>query len=376
MVETITPVVHGGRRSRWATFLALHVAGATLAAVAFGALLGEAGALLGAPWGSAGVALVAGSAVLYLARETVGLRIPVPQLRRQVPDWWRTFFGFGPASFLYGLGLGVGFLTFLSGGTLVVVVVAAVAGGRPALGAMLMGPFGLARGMTALVAMRARTPEGGSELVGRIARSAGRPGWRVVRSAALAAVAVAGLAAGGRLEGRQLGAVAAAVVAVAFAAAGVAKLADLRSWRRGLGAYVLPRPVERAASVVVPGAELVVATLPFLGLRSTAGLVALVALAAFSAATVRARIRGGSRLACGCFGSATPRDYRLLLLRNALLAVAAISAWRGGGDAPVAALRMPAGSELLPAAIVATGLGLAVWAGAQTAIAVRRGARQ
>ena len=32
MVETITPVVHGGRRSRWIADVGLHVLGATLAA--------------------------------------------------------------------------------------------------------------------------------------------------------------------------------------------------------------------------------------------------------------------------------------------------------------------------------------------------------
>src|SRR5512134_2076601 len=134
MVETITPVVHGGRRSRWARFLVLHVAGAMAAAAAFGAILGGAGALLGAPWGAAGLGLVAALAALYLAREVFGLRVPVPQLRRQVPDWWRTYFPFGPASFLYGIGLGVGFLTYLSHGTLVVISAAAVASGRPSAG--------------------------------------------------------------------------------------------------------------------------------------------------------------------------------------------------------------------------------------------------
>jgi hypothetical protein len=377
MVETITPVVHGGRRSRWAVFLALHVAGATVAAAAFGALLGALGELLGAPWGGAGLALVAVAGTPYLAREAVGLRVPVPQLRRQVPDWWRTFFPFGPASFLYGLGLGVGFLTFLSAGTLVVVAVAAAAGGRPAVGALLMGPFGFARGLSALVAMRARTPERGAELVGRLARSAGRPGWRVAHSVALVAVVVAALAAVGSVEGRELAAVAAAVLAVAFGAAGLAKLADARAWRLGLASYRLPHPVERVAAVVVPGGEVVIAALPLLGLRSTAGLVALVALVGFSTATVRARIRGGRRFGCGCFGAAPARDYRLLLARNALLGAASILAWRAGEDAPVvASLGIPAGSELLPAAIAVVGLGLAVLVGAQAAIAVRRGARR
>ena len=186
MVETITPVVHGGRRSRWAIVLALHVAGAALAAGAFGAALGAIGSALGAPWGAAGLVAIAALGALYLGREAFGLPIPVPQLRRQVPDWWRTFFPFAPAAFLYGMGLGVGFFTFLAHGTLVVVSAVALASGRPALGAALLAPFGLARGLSAVVAMRSRTTEDGAALVGRLADAASRPVWRVAHVVVLA----------------------------------------------------------------------------------------------------------------------------------------------------------------------------------------------
>src|SRR5918996_92408 len=110
MVETITPVVHGGRTRRWALALALHVVGAGIAAAAFGAVLGAAGMALGAPWGAAGFVAIGALGVLYLTREAFGVRVPVPQLRRQVPDWWRTFFGFETAALLYGMGLGIGFV--------------------------------------------------------------------------------------------------------------------------------------------------------------------------------------------------------------------------------------------------------------------------
>lgn len=92
MVETIVPVVHGGSRRRYLASVALHALGATLAAAAFGALLGGIGLLLGAPWGLAGAALVAVLSLVYAAREGVGLRVPLPCRRRQVPQWWRTFF--------------------------------------------------------------------------------------------------------------------------------------------------------------------------------------------------------------------------------------------------------------------------------------------
>ncbi|MGH2675121.1 MAG: methylamine utilization protein MauF, partial [Actinomycetota bacterium] len=91
--------------------LALHLLGATLSAGALGAVLGGAGMVLGAPWGVAGALAVAGVTALYGARELAGLPVPLPELRRQVPEWWRSAFSPGTAGFLYGLGLGVGFAT-------------------------------------------------------------------------------------------------------------------------------------------------------------------------------------------------------------------------------------------------------------------------
>jgi hypothetical protein len=374
MVETITPVVHGGSRRRWAAFLALHAAGATMAAAAFGAVLGGAGALLEAPWGGAGIAALAAIAVLYLAREGFGAPIPVPQLRRQVPDWWRTYFSFGPASFLYGLGLGVGVFTYLTHGTFVVVSAVAVASGRPLLGAAVVAPFGLARGLGASVAFGARTPEEGVALVGRLARASAWIGWRVGHAVVLSAVAIAAMAAITRPGRTELGAVAAAVLALTFAAAAGAKLLRPRRWRRALATYRLPSRVERTAAVGVPVVELGLAALPFLGLRSSAGLASLVALAVFSAAIVAARVRVGRRLDCGCFGRSAARDYRLLLARNVALGIVAAVAWRAGTDRVVGgSLGAPSGAELVPAALVLLGLGLTAWAGVWAAMLVRRG---
>ena len=75
------------------------------------------------------IVAIAGVGVLYLARVAFGLSIPVPQLRRQVPDWWRTFYGPHVAASLYGAGLGIGFLTFLRYGTYIAVCTIAVASG-------------------------------------------------------------------------------------------------------------------------------------------------------------------------------------------------------------------------------------------------------
>lgn len=158
MVETISPVVHGGRNRRYYSAVALHAVGATVSALALGGVLGALGMLLGAPWGAEGLWFVAAVAVLYALRELARVPVPLPDLDRQVPDWWRTFYSRNVAAFLYGLGLGIGFATYLSFGTLVAVAAGALATGSPAVGALLMGGFGLARGVSVLV-VSARAPE-------------------------------------------------------------------------------------------------------------------------------------------------------------------------------------------------------------------------
>jgi len=374
MAETITPVVHGGSRSAWAMSLTLHVLGASIAAAAFGAALGAFGALLGAPWGTAGALAVAGAAAVYLLVE-LGLRVPVPQLRRQVPDWWRTFFPPRVAAFLYGIGLGPGFLTYLTHGTLVVVALAAAATGRPLLGAIIVMPFGLARGLSVIVAYDVRTPAEGASLVERLSRSSSRIGWRLANAFALGAVLLLALLRATPIDAPgEAGALAAAALTVTFGASAIAKLAGWATWRRALRSYGLPEPLERASAFGVPAAEATVALLPLLGLGSGAGLLALALVSAFSIAIVAARARGDRRIECGCFGTARRRDYRVLLLRNGVLAIVAAVAWRAGEDAwALDSLGVPRGSELVPAVITVAGVALAAWVGAQAVRALGRG---
>jgi Methylamine utilisation protein MauE len=116
-----------------------------------------------------------------------------------------------------------------------------------------------------------------------------------------------------------------------------------------------------------------VALLPLLGMGSSAGLLALALLWVFSIAIVAARARGDRGIDCGCFGSSRRRDYRVLLLRNGVLAIVAAVAWRAGADAwALRSLGMPRGSDLLPAAITVVGLGLAAWVAAQAVRALGR----
>jgi hypothetical protein len=353
MVETISPVVYG-TRMRWAVAVALHAAGAAATAAAFGAAAAAAAALLGAPWGRAGAVIIAAVAVLYLARELTGVRIPVPQLRRQVPDWWRTYFGRPLAAFLYGAGLGVGFLTFLGHGTLVAVTVGAASTGRPLVGALVMAPFGVARGLAPLVGARSKNPEDGRRLVDRLSSMSGRA-RRALNATALIGVAFAAAASIPRAGGGW-GEAAAATVAVSFAWASISKLTRWSRWRHTLSVHALPQRTERLAAWAVPAVESLVPVLALLGRQRAAVVVALASIAVFSVALLRLAARDGVRVACGCFGQASI-DVRLALVRNLALAATATVSWSLA--APDPRLTLPEAGDALPALLVVGALAVA-----------------
>jgi Methylamine utilisation protein MauE len=335
MVETITPVVHGGSRAKWAVAVALHALAATLVAGAFGAALGAAGGALGAPWGSGGALLVALAAAWASARELLGVPFPVPQLRRQVPDWWRTFFPPIASATLYGGALGIGFLTYLLHATLVVVAIAAFASGRALEGALLVAPFGLARGAAAVAAVR------GPDVVHGLASFARRR-WPLaaVNGAAVAAVGVTTWSSvRGAVAVRPL---ALAVLAVAFGWAAVWKLLRPAAWRAVAGGYRLGR-LATAAEVGVPFAEGMVAVLAVAGAARPSSVLSLVLLVSFTTAAIRRRVSAPGRFPCGCFG-ASEISLRALLVRNAVLAVVAVVAAGGADPRP----RTPVAADAVP----------------------------
>jgi methylamine utilization protein MauE len=367
MVETISPVVYG-TRTRWVGAVTLHAAGAAATAAAFGAAVAAAAALLGAPWGRAGISIVVSVAVLYLARELTGIRIPVPQLRRQVPDWWRTYFGRPLAAFLYGAGLGVGFFTFLGHGTLVVATVGAASTGKPLLGALVMTPFGIARGLAPLVGARSRGPEDGGRLVDRLSSMSGRV-RRAANAVALVGVAAAAAASMSRAQGGW-GQAAAATLAVSFAWASASKLTGWGRWRRTLSAHALPRRAEQQAAWVVPAAEFLVPVLTLLGRQRAAAMIALASVVVFSIALLRLTARHGVRVACGCFGRASI-DVRVALTRNLALAAAAIVSWSLAGPDPH--LTFPEAGDALPATLVGGALTVAAITAWRTTVWLGRG---
>jgi hypothetical protein len=371
MVETITPVVYGGNRRKWGTAVAAHTVGATLSAGAFGAVLAWAGSAVGAPWGAAGLAAVAGAAALYAVRDLLGLPLPVPQLRRQVPESWRWRFGPHVASFLYGVGLGIGFLTHVRHGTLVAVSVAAAASGHPVVGAALIAPFGLSRGLSVLVVRRARTPDALQAVAERLDRVATSGLLRTANGATLLLVAAAGTGLAASRAGADLRPALAAALAGVFVWAAAAKALDVRGWREAVAAHKLG-PVSRPALLGVPVLEVAVAGVVLAGAARTAALLALVLLAAFSGAILRARAIHGDRVPCGCFGRTRARDYRALLARNLGLGAVAAAVLVTGASFPLFEwIRLPRGGEVAAALLAAAGLVLAAWMARRAQAALR-----
>jgi hypothetical protein len=354
MVETITPVVHGGSRKRWAAVLGLHVLGATLSAAALGAALGALGTVLGAPWGAAGAVIVTLLAVLYLSREAFGVQVPIPDARRQVPQWWREAFSPGTTGFLYGLGLGVGFATHLGHGTLVVVAAVSMAGGDPLLGAVALAAFGVARSTGVAVTWTATDRPASARLAQALERLGAGAGPRLANGLALAGLAVAAAFAADAAAIGDPSAVPAVILAAVFAWAAGAKTIRPRVWRRALDAHALPPTVGGAAIVLVPLAEGAVTVLVLAGSVHVAAGLALVLLAGFSVELLRLRSRLGDRAPCGCFGSSRTRSIRLLLTRNAILAVVAAAAL--AGPERLRGIRVPGGGEILPFALAAAGI--------------------
>src|SRR3712207_6068355 len=108
MIETITPAGCGSRR-RFRLALAFFALGALVASAFVGALLGLLGDALGA---SRAVVALGVLAALAAAREADVLRLPLPQVRRQVPESWSFRLPLPLWLTGYGAGLGVGFFTF------------------------------------------------------------------------------------------------------------------------------------------------------------------------------------------------------------------------------------------------------------------------
>lgn len=149
---------------------------------------------------------------------------------------------------------------------------------------------------------------------------------------------------------------------VTFGWAAAAKVFRFGSWRGALLRYRLPAPAFAAAAVVVPVAEVAIAVSIVAGLARPGAALTIALLSAFTAAIARARAITGDKVPCGCFGKMTERDYRVVLGRNVLLGMAAaVVLLRAGDHSPLEGFAAPQAAEIVPAALVVTGIALILW---------------
>ena len=162
MVETITPVVYGGRT----------VGRGPAPRRARGDRGRRSGRPWGrrrpaeAPWGRAGALALARRRPRVRPRELPGSPRPCLSCDARCPTGGGISSPWPLAATLYGAGLGIGFFTYLHG-TLVAVAVRGARDGGPVVGALIVAPFGLVRGLSArarrrIEGARGRRPPGGS----------------------------------------------------------------------------------------------------------------------------------------------------------------------------------------------------------------------
>jgi hypothetical protein len=150
MLASITPLGERGRQSIWGVTVTAFGLGATGAGVLAGAILGAAGSV--APRGGVEVrwAVLLAALVAALAVDAGLPRVPGP--RRQVDPGWLDRYRGWVYGFGYGAQLGLGVTTVISSAALYVALLAAVLSGSALDGAVVMGVYGLVRGLTPLAA--------------------------------------------------------------------------------------------------------------------------------------------------------------------------------------------------------------------------------
>jgi hypothetical protein len=155
--------------------------------------------------------------------------------------------------------------------------------------------------------------------------------------------------------------VSSALIAIVFAWSAVSKMIRPQSWRTVLQRYRLGA-ISTATLLLVPVAEALVVALVLMGETRAAGAMSVGMLSAFTLAVVRLRDLEGDRLPCGCFGSNKVRDYRVVLLRNTILGIAAAVMLAGSRDVDLLeGVGVPGGGQIVPALLMVSAVAVAVW---------------
>ena len=167
----------------------------------------------------------------------------------------------------------------------------------------------------------------------------------------------------------------AVLLAALFGWASLAKVAKPRAWVDALSGYAFTDRVVRVLAVAVPIAEASVTALALAGRTKIAAAAAVGLLASFSLAIVRARAVAGNKLPCGCFGGRRVTDFRIMLLRNALLGVVAAVVLLSPDIYPLSDWAAPRPGDIVPVALVLLGAGLMAWVGRTVLVSIAAGRR-
>lgn len=142
-----------------------------------------------------------------------------------------------------------------------------------------------------------------------------------------------------------LGTIARIAVGVLLLWAAAAKLLRRRDLPDWLAAYGVPRAGAPPLAVALVGAELTVGALLLVDVPG-APFAALGLAAVFVVALAQARLRGITRLRCGCFGGGVRRTTVLLFRAAGFVALASLAAFAGDIE-----LVAPSGDALILAAL-------------------------
>ena len=158
MLASITPLGERGRHGHWSVTAVAFALGAALAGAALGAIAGGIGSVvLGSVSTAARLGTLALAALLAIGVDARVARVPGP--RRQVDERWLVRF----RGWVYGLGygsqLGVGVATVVSSAATYVAVLAAVLVAGAGRGALVMGSYGVVRGLSLLAGATVQRPD-------------------------------------------------------------------------------------------------------------------------------------------------------------------------------------------------------------------------
>ena len=141
---------------RWTPGFVIHGLGYALGAVILGVLLGGLGQVMGFRGVSVGAMTgIGAAAVFYGAHQLRLVRAPYPQRRAQVPHDARQRYPMWAVCALYGLSLGLNYLTYVQTPILYLVTASAVVFGNPLAGVAIFALFNLGRFLPMLAQIRA-----------------------------------------------------------------------------------------------------------------------------------------------------------------------------------------------------------------------------